>query len=93
MILWLMKEWLSVPGHELGGPLRRRIIKGQSHEINDFLQDSMAGKGVAVPGRELGGWSPWGALFFAKKRVLKGQSQEIGDICRIQWLVKELLYV
>jgi hypothetical protein len=32
-------------------------------------------------------------LLFAKKRVIKGQSKEIGDICRIQWLVKELLYV
>ncbi len=57
-ILWLGKEWLyrdaswELPCTFFSN--KRRIIKGQSHEINDFSQDSMAGEGVAVPGRELG---------------------------------------
>ncbi len=48
-------EGAAVSGRELGGPLhsptKRRIIKGQFHEINDFSQDSV----VALSGRELGG--------------------------------------
>ncbi len=34
---------------------KMRIITGQIHEINDASQDFMAGEGVAVSGRELGG--------------------------------------
>jgi hypothetical protein len=54
----MVGEGVAVPGRELGTPepcRQKRVIKGQSHKINDFLQDSMAGEGVAVSGRELGG--------------------------------------
>jgi hypothetical protein len=73
VILWLVKKWLY-PNTSWVAPCtlfstKRRILKGQSYKINDFLQDSMVGEGVAVPGHELGG-----ALHFVlrQKKIYKG---------------------
>jgi hypothetical protein len=52
-ILWLYRDASWETTYTLFSA-KERIIKGQSHEINDVSRDSMAGEGVAEPGRELG---------------------------------------